>query len=412
MSTRPPKRRVKQPADVLLAAVLGVGQIVRESDAKASHLGHEHVDDARVLRERQGDGPSARACRRFHVRRRSARAARAGRRRRSCASHRSAGSGRIRPALRMQRSGRSTPASGMWLSPTNPIRCRRLIRSTRLLAMRPGARRGRQASASALFHVVEVRSRPVGAAQMLGYTQYVRPATILHLADVHLGVGTGGAGLEESAFERADRLRVEVDVDACARRRRPVRPRAGLRRAARLDGQAARPGGPPGAAARRQPRPAERRLGAPSVPLVGPVRAGRDARRPRRLDRRGAWDRRGGVGPGDGRARAGLPAAGGCPREARGPVGRRRLPRPGARRRPSDPPCVTDHARVELAALDWDYVALGHHHGHKVVREAPCPAVYPGATARRRGDGEARAVLVDFRDGVGAMFEPVTLALT
>ena len=65
----------------------------------------------------------------------------------------------------------------------------------------------------------------------------------------------------------------------------------------------------------------------------------------------------------------------------------------------------------ELDALDWHYVALGHHHGHKVVREPPRPAVYPGATARRRGDGEARAVVVQFQADSGTAFEPITLAV-
>jgi DNA repair exonuclease SbcCD nuclease subunit len=58
----------------------------------------------------------------------------------------------------------------------------------------------------------------------------------------------------------------------------------------------------------------------------------------------------------------------------------------------------------ELAAVKWDYVALGHEHGHQVLREAPCPAVYPGATAYSyRGD--PGAVLVDLSAGCGATYE-------
>ena len=36
---------------------------------------------------------------------------------------------------------------------------------------------------------------------------------ILPLADVHLGIGTGGAGIEDRAFERAIDFAIEVDVD-------------------------------------------------------------------------------------------------------------------------------------------------------------------------------------------------------
>jgi DNA repair exonuclease SbcCD nuclease subunit len=62
----------------------------------------------------------------------------------------------------------------------------------------------------------------------------------------------------------------------------------------------------------------------------------------------------------------------------------------------------------ELAAVGWDYVALGHHHGYQVLQEAPCPAVYPGATSRSR-QGEAGVVLVDFSPGSGTAFEWVAL---
>ena len=42
----------------------------------------------------------------------------------------------------------------------------------------------------------------------------MRSATILHIADVHLGVGTGGAGLEELAFERVIDFAIDAEVDA------------------------------------------------------------------------------------------------------------------------------------------------------------------------------------------------------
>jgi DNA repair exonuclease SbcCD nuclease subunit len=59
---------------------------------------------------------------------------------------------------------------------------------------------------------------------------------------------------------------------------------------------------------------------------------------------------------------------------------------------------------AEIAAIDWDYVALGHHHGHKILREAPRPVLYPGATARSY-EGVPGAVIVDFAPGVGARFQ-------
>ena len=63
---------------------------------------------------------------------------------------------------------------------------------------------------------------------------------------------------------------------------------------------------------------------------------------------------------------------------------------------------------AELAAITWDYVALGHHHGHPVVRDDPCPVVYPGATARSLG-GQPGAVVVRLDEGTGATVEWVPL---
>lgn len=65
-------------------------------------------------------------------------------------------------------------------------------------------------------------------------------------------------------------------------------------------------------------------------------------------------------------------------------------------------------APAELDAIGWDYVALGHQHGHQVVRDSPVPAVYPGATASSR-KGEPGVVLVEFTPGTGASFEWVAL---
>jgi exonuclease SbcD len=65
---------------------------------------------------------------------------------------------------------------------------------------------------------------------------------------------------------------------------------------------------------------------------------------------------------------------------------------------------------AEIAAIDWDYVALGHQHGYQVLREAPRPVLYPGATARSY-QGSAGAVIVDFRPGSGATFQWMPLEL-
>lgn len=69
---------------------------------------------------------------------------------------------------------------------------------------------------------------------------------------------------------------------------------------------------------------------------------------------------------------------------------------------------ITD---AELDAVDWDYVALGHVHGHRVLRGAPRPIVYPGATAASKA-GEAGVVLVSLTPGVGASVEWTSLAPT
>src|SRR5262245_46555394 len=62
----------------------------------------------------------------------------------------------------------------------------------------------------------------------------------------------------------------------------------------------------------------------------------------------------------------------------------------------------------EIAAIDWDYIALGHHHAHVVFRDPPRPALYPGATAYSSG-GRAGVVLVDFAAESGATYAWVAL---
>jgi DNA repair exonuclease SbcCD nuclease subunit len=49
----------------------------------------------------------------------------------------------------------------------------------------------------------------------------------------------------------------------------------------------------------------------------------------------------------------------------------------------------------DLAAVDWDYVALGHVDRFRVVQSAPVPVCYAGNTAHS-SDGRAGAVVVDF----------------
>jgi DNA repair exonuclease SbcCD nuclease subunit len=48
--------------------------------------------------------------------------------------------------------------------------------------------------------------------------------------------------------------------------------------------------------------------------------------------------------------------------------------------------------------LDWDYVALGHVHEHRIVRGSGTVACYPGATAASRA-GAPGVVVVDLRPG-------------
>jgi len=55
----------------------------------------------------------------------------------------------------------------------------------------------------------------------------------------------------------------------------------------------------------------------------------------------------------------------------------------------------------DLAAIAWDYVALGHVHAYREVRDHPTPVRYPGATATSR-EGRAGVLLVDFVPGAGA----------
>jgi DNA repair exonuclease SbcCD nuclease subunit len=63
-----------------------------------------------------------------------------------------------------------------------------------------------------------------------------------------------------------------------------------------------------------------------------------------------------------------------------------------------------------LASVEWDYVALGHVHRYRAVRDEPTPVRYSGATAEAHGAGNPGVVLVDFVPGTGARPRPVELA--
>jgi DNA repair exonuclease SbcCD nuclease subunit len=52
----------------------------------------------------------------------------------------------------------------------------------------------------------------------------------------------------------------------------------------------------------------------------------------------------------------------------------------------------------DLAAVDWDYVALGHVDRFRVVQSSPVPVCYAGNTAYS-GGGDPGAVVVDFGPG-------------
>jgi DNA repair protein SbcD/Mre11 len=59
---------------------------------------------------------------------------------------------------------------------------------------------------------------------------------------------------------------------------------------------------------------------------------------------------------------------------------------------------------ADIEALEWDYVALGHVHAYRVVRDLPAtPVVYSGATASSHG-GKPGAVLVEFHSITGVSF--------
>lgn len=239
----------------------------------------------------------------------------------------------------------------------------------------------------------------------------MRSATILHIADVHLGVGTGGAGLEELAFERVIDFAMDTEVDVLLvagdlfdhggvseellawtakqldRAERPVILLSGnhdplndvsVHKRFRSEERCSR------VVLLNEPRGSVVEISGTDVVVWGRAI----------VEHEPAF-----------RPLEGLPSK---PADSWGIVAAHGLA--------LDTEKATHHGSPilpsELDAIDWDYVALGHHHGHKVVRDLPRPAVYPGATACRRGDGEARALMVSFDADSGTAFEPVALTVS
>jgi DNA repair protein SbcD/Mre11 len=64
---------------------------------------------------------------------------------------------------------------------------------------------------------------------------------------------------------------------------------------------------------------------------------------------------------------------------------------------------------ADVEAVGWDYVALGHVHLHRIIRDVPAPVVYSGATTMAYS-GKPGAVLVEFHPANGVSFESIDLA--
>jgi len=231
----------------------------------------------------------------------------------------------------------------------------------------------------------------------------MRPTLLVHTADVHLGIGAAGPdGFEEQAFTRAITLTAEVRAD-------------GLLIAGDLFDHARVPEELLDWTARQLDR-----AGCPVILLTGnhdTLHTGSVHHRFRPAERCAAVtlldDPSGSVAelPGAdvvvwGRAMiehtpafrplAGVPAK---PAGRWGVVAAHGVPagtRPGHHASP-----IT---AAELGGCDWDYIALGHQHGYRVMQDSPVPAVYPGATASSR-KGEPGVVLVKFSPGAVATFE-------
>jgi exonuclease SbcD len=238
----------------------------------------------------------------------------------------------------------------------------------------------------------------------------MRSATVLHTADVHLGTGTAGEdGYEERSFARAIDLAIDADVDA-------VLVAGDLFDHARVSEELL------GWTAKQLDR-AER----PVILLVGnhdtlhdasvhhrfgaPTRCAQvsllDDPQGSMVDVEGTdivvWGRAMIEHERNFRPMAGIPPK---PEGKWGIVAAHGLVLPDEGPTHHGSPITPS----ELAGVEWDYVALGHLHGHRVLQESPVPAVYPGATARSL-KGEPGVVLVSFAAESGTTFEWVALTL-
>jgi DNA repair protein SbcD/Mre11 len=239
----------------------------------------------------------------------------------------------------------------------------------------------------------------------------MRPATILHTADVHLGTGTAGEhGYEERCFARAIDLAVEMDVDAVLvagdlfdharvaedllawtakqldRAERPVVLLVGNHDTLHDTSVHHRFGAPERCAqVQLLDDPAGSVVEVPNTDVV-------------------VWGRAMVEHEPGFRPLAGIPPK---PDAKWGIVAGHGLVQPDERPTHHSSPI----ARSELAAVDWDYVALGHFHGHRVMQESPVLAVYPGATASSL-KGEPGVVVVNLGPGSPPTFEWMALALS
>jgi exonuclease SbcD len=238
----------------------------------------------------------------------------------------------------------------------------------------------------------------------------MRPATVLHTADVHLGTGTAGEnGYEERCFARAVDLAIERDVDAVLvagdlfdharvpedllawtakqldRLERPVVLLVGNHDALHDTSVHQRFGGPERCSQLELlDDPDGSMVEVPGTDIVVWGRA--------MIEHEPAFRPLDGIPP--------------KPEGKWGIVAGHGLVMPDERPTHHGSPITP----AELAGVEWDYIALGHFHGHRVLQESPVPAVYPGATARSL-KGEPGVVMVDFAPGTGATFEWVALAL-
>ncbi len=238
----------------------------------------------------------------------------------------------------------------------------------------------------------------------------MRPATILHTADVHLGTGTAGAnGYEERCFARAIDLAIDAEVDAVLvagdlfdharvpddllewtakqldRAGRPVVLLVGNHDALHEASVHHRFGGPDRCAqVQLLDDPQGSMVEIPDTDVVVWGRA--------MIEHEPSF-----------RPLDGIPSK---PEGKWGVVAGHGLVMPDERPSHHGSPITPS----ELSSVEWDYIALGHFHGHRVLQESPAPAIYPGATSSSV-KGEPGVVIVSFTPDTGTAFEWTALSL-